>query len=106
AAAVVALALLAPWLRPDRPTPETAALDAGYAQVRRDGERLLSEGGLPPVAAAELRDGMGAIDHAVRETRDALDRAAEAPDQFRRLTAGYRRKIDLLRQVVDRAART
>ncbi|HPF35683.1 MAG TPA: zf-HC2 domain-containing protein [Candidatus Krumholzibacteria bacterium] len=106
AAAVVALALLAPWLRPDRTTPETAALDAGYAQVRRDGERLLAEGGLPPLAAAELRDGMSAIDGAVRETRQALDRTAGAPDQFRRLTACYRRKIDLLRQVVDRAART
>lgn len=106
AAAVVAAALLAPWLRPDAgPSPAAAALDVHYDAMRRDGEALLDSDRLSPAAAAELRDGMGVIDRAVLETREALDRAAGAPDQFRRLTAGYHRKIDLLQQLVDRAAR-
>ena len=81
-------------------------LQAGDLEGEEIGRFIGYEGGLPPLAAAELRDGMSAIDGAVRETRQALDRTAGAPDQFRRLTACYRRKIDLLRQVVDRAART
>lgn len=109
AAAVIACAALAPRLRdggdPAAP-PQVASLDATYAEVRRDGETLLAAGELPEASARDLRDGMSAIDRAVHETRDALRSVADAPDQFRDLTNGYRKKIDLLQRLVGRAART
>lgn len=107
AAAALACALLLPALRGNvlSTSQELADLDRTYEEVRRDGEELLREDGLSPRAAADLRDGMGAIDSAVAETRRAWRQATDAPERLRSLTTGYRKKIDLLRGVVRRAAR-
>jgi hypothetical protein len=108
AAALIAFAFLWSGLRSDPPVdnPSLALLDMTYEDVRHDGQVLLETDavGLSATSATALRDGMAAIDDAVKETRLAFSRAADAPGQLRHLTEGYQKKIDLLQQLISYAA--
>ncbi len=108
AAALIAFAFVWSGVQPETPVdnPSLAVLDMTYENVRHDGQVLLETDavGLSAASATALRDGMTAIDDAVKETRLAFRRAADAPGQMRTLAEGYQKKIDLLQQLIRYAA--
>jgi len=107
AAAVLALAVLSGLQLRDigRDDPYDA-LGMGYAAVREDCRAGLEESAseMPAESVTAVDEGLDLIDQAIRETRNALDKVAAAPEQAGRLVAGYHKKMDLLQKLARLAS--